>query len=154
MVGKGRTVDILSILLSVIGWEKDRASKVSDRRVEAARLNAEVAGEAARAVDMLNFAMPRILKRCAELCPDQPELVESCAKTLDTMRANAMQICAQSEGIKEQIASAGSSAEWDKLVSGLHEWRVTASRFVPEADRVIRRYEEVLDTEAARREVG
>ncbi|OOO32847.1 hypothetical protein EFR00_30430 [Rhizobium sophoriradicis] len=139
-------MDFLSIILAAIGWGKDRASKVSDYRIEAYRLNAEVASEAASVVNMLTLVTPDILRRVQALWPDQPEVHTSCSDTLRTMRNQAEQLRLMAEGYKAEIEKAGNGTDWEKLLRRLHEWRATAAKAQPEAEAIIKRYETILAT--------
>ncbi|MBB4172126.1 hypothetical protein [Rhizobium sp. BK538] len=137
-------MDFLSIIMTAIGWGKDRASKISDRRIEAYRLNAEVASEAVGVINTLNLATPNILRRVQALCPDQPEVHKACADTLLTMRTQAEQLRAMAEGYKAKIEGAGGDTDWERLLRQLHEWRATVAKAQPEAEAIINRYHDIL----------
>ncbi len=137
-------MDFLSIILSAIGWGKDRANRVSERRIEAYRLNAEVAAEALSCVNLLAFATPGILRRSALFLPDQPEVYQSVSDTLAKMRTECEQLHAMAESYKPMIEGASTWTDWDKAVRMHHEWRATASAMRPYIEGVIRRYEDVL----------
>lgn len=130
---------------SAIGWEKDRASKVSDRRIEAYRLNAEVAPEALGCVNLLALASPGILRRASALFPNQPEVHQSISNTLATMRTESEQLYAMAESYKRMIEGAGTWTDWDKAVQMHHEWRATASAMRPYIEGISQRYEDVLN---------
>ncbi|KKX34291.1 hypothetical protein [Rhizobium sp. LC145] len=137
-------MDFLSLILAAIGWQKNHANKVSDRRIEAYRMNAEVAAEAAQCANMLALATPSILRRAALLFPDQPLVYQSCHDTLTTMRAQAEQLHAMAESYKPMIERGSTWADWDKAVRQLHEWRSTASMLRPHTETIIKRYEDLL----------
>lgn len=138
-------MDFLSIILSAIGWGKDRASKASDRRIEAYRLNAEVAAEALSCLNLLALATPGILRRSALVLPDQPEVYQSVSDTLAKMRTECEQLYAMAESYKPMIEGASTWTDWDKALRMHHEWRATASAMRPYIDGVIQRYESVLN---------
>ncbi|MBD9558443.1 hypothetical protein [Ensifer sp. ENS03] len=137
-------MDFLSLILAAIGWGKDRAGTISDRRIEAYRLNAEVAAEAASVVNMLALATPDILRRVQALCPDQPEVYKSCSDTLLTIRSQAEQLHAMAEGYKAEIEKAGNGADWERLLRQLHEWRATVAKAQPHAEAILKRYQDTL----------
>ncbi|WP_246751713.1 hypothetical protein [Rhizobium sp. ZX09] len=137
-------VDFLSIILAAIGWEKDRSSKVSERRIEAYRLNAEVAAEAAQCVNMLSLATPDLLRRVEAQFPGQPAIYQSVHDTLTTMRSQAEQIYLMAEGYKPTIERTSTWTDWEKALSKLHEWRATASMLRPQTASIIDRYETLL----------
>lgn len=56
-------MDFLSIILAALGIQRERASKASDRKIEAYRLVSEVSVEAAHAANMVAMAMPGIMRR-------------------------------------------------------------------------------------------
>lgn len=137
-------MDFLSIFLAAIGWEKDRKAKVEDRRIEAYRLNAEVSAEAAQCANMLNLAIPDLLRRVTVLFPDQPAIYQSVHDTLTTMRSQAEQLHAMAEGYKSKIETASTWSDWNKLLAKLHEWRSTASMLRPHTESIISRYESLM----------
>ncbi|AYG66981.1 MULTISPECIES: hypothetical protein [unclassified Rhizobium] len=137
-------MDFLSIILSAIGWEKDRASKASDRKIEVYRLNAEVAAECMRTVSMLDTATPGILRRCQAMFPDQPEIFQSCSNGLAKMRSDAFQIQSMAENYKAQIEKGNSRADWDSVLMQFHEWRATVAQIYPRAEATVQRMESLL----------
>lgn len=137
-------MDFLSIILAALGIQRERASKASDRRIEAYRLVSEVSAEAAQAANMVAMATPGIMRRLQALYPDQPEVQASCSATLTTMYSQAKQIHETAETQKPVIEKASSWADWDPMVRKLHEWRATVSMLRPETETIIRRYEELL----------
>jgi hypothetical protein len=143
---RGHAVDFLSIILSAIGWGKDRADRVSDRRIEAYRLNAEVAAEAMNCVNILAFATPDILRRAALFLPNQQEVQQSVSETLTKMRTECEQLYAMAESYKPMIEAASARADWDKAVRMHHEWRATASAMRPYIEGVIQRYDNLLNS--------
>jgi hypothetical protein len=141
----GYVVDVLSIVLAAIGWGKDRGSKISDRRIEAYRLNAEVAAEALVCINLLDLASPGILRRAGLLLPDQPQVRQNISDTLSAMRTQSEQLYAMAEGYKPMIEGASTWTDWDKAVRQQHEWRATASALRPYIEGIIKRYEDTLN---------
>lgn len=141
----GHVVDFLSIILSAIGWGKDHASKVSDRRIEAYRLNAEVAAEALGCVNLLDIASPGILRRASLLLIDQPQVLQNVSDTLSSMRTQSVQLYEMAEGYKPKIEAASTWTDWDKALRMLHEWRATASSLRPYVEGIVTRYEDILN---------
>ncbi len=137
-------MDIISTLLSIFGIGKEHANRISDLRIEAARLNSEVAAEAGRALDLINLAEPRIVRRMRELLPDHPEVLSSCQALLTEQRVAAKKILEQTETIQLGITQGGHK-DWVGLLQRLHQWRGTASRIFPWVKDIIDRYEKVLD---------
>lgn len=137
-------MDFLSIILSAIGWEKDRASKASDRKMEVYRLNAEVAAECMRTISMLDSTTPGILRRCQAMFPDQPEVLQSCSHGLAKLRSDAFQIQSMAESHKTQIEKGNSRADWDTVLMQFHEWRATVAQIYPHAEATIQRMESLL----------
>ncbi|NTG01682.1 hypothetical protein G6L30_16295 [Agrobacterium rhizogenes] len=138
-------MDFLSIILSAIGWEKDRVSKVSDRKLEAYRLNAEVAAECMRTVNMLTAITPGLMRKYEQRLPENPELVKSCADALNKLRSDATQLQAMAESYKPIIEKAGVWADWDTAMMRVHNWHSTVMQAYPHAEGVVRRLEEIIE---------
>lgn len=134
----------LSIILSAIGWEKDRASKASDRKIEVCRLNADVAAECMLTVSMLASATPGIVRRFQTLFPDQPELSRNCSDALSKMHSDALQLQAMAESHKAMIEKGNNWADWDTMLMQFHEWRATAAQIYPHSEAIVRRMEGLL----------
>lgn len=147
-------MEFISFLLSLFGLGRDAQSRIVDRRNEIARLNSEVAGEVGRALDTIAMATPRLLHRCVTICPEDPSIGESCAQMLATLRSQAEALTAQAAELKQQIDAEASATDWDKLLRDLHEWRATATRLCPWVEAVIKRFDDALDEEQARRAGG
>lgn len=137
-------MDFLSIILAALGIHRERASKASDRRIEAYRLVSEVSAEAAQAANMVAMAMPGIMRRLQAVMPDQPEVQASCSTTLTTMYTQAKQLHEMAEGYKPMVENGSNWADWDLALRKLHEWRATISMLRPQTETIIRRYEELL----------
>jgi hypothetical protein len=90
-------VDFISLFLSLFGLNRDRLQRRTDQRNEVARLNAEVAGEAGRALDIIAAALPRLTRRCEQVCGDNPEICESMLKVLNEQREAAVKLMAMAE---------------------------------------------------------
>lgn len=143
---RGHPVDILSIILTALGWQRDRTSKVDDRRIEAYRLNAEVAADTAQCIGLLRMATPDLLRRAQLLFPNQPEAVRSCHDTLTTLCSQAEQLHEMAEGYKAKIEGASNWIDWDRVVRKQHEWRATASTLRPHIEAIIKKYEDLLSS--------
>lgn len=137
-------MDFISWLLALIGISRDRAMHQSDRRIEIARLNAEVAGEAARALDIIAAAMPRLTRRCAQVCGDNPELCEGMVKVLNDQRDAALKIIAMADDHKRKIVEKKGVTDWEKAACDFQEWRATASRMAPWVQDIVNRYDAIL----------
>lgn len=137
-------MDFLSIILTALGWQKDRNNRVSDRRIEAYRLNAEVAAEVLSCLTLITGATPGILRRLSALCAVQSPTYQSCAETLTRMRTDAEQLYAMTETNKKMIENASAWGDWDKLLRQLHEWRATATTLRPYNEAIIKRFEDTL----------
>ncbi|NTH43195.1 hypothetical protein G6K98_00980 [Agrobacterium rhizogenes] len=137
-------MDFLSIILSAIGWEKDRASKASDRKIEVYRLNAEVAAECMRTASMLASVTPGIVRRFQALFPDQPELSQNCSDALSKMLSDALQLKAMAEGYKTTIQQTSNWIDRDNALMRFHDWRATAAQIYPHSETVIQHLEGLL----------
>jgi len=137
-------MDFISWLLAFIGIGSDRAMHRSDRRAEVARLNAEVAGEAGRTLDILAMATPRLTRLASQIAGDQPEAHLAILKFLDEQRVAALQIMKMTEDNKVKIASTNGIVDWDKALREYQEWRATASRIPQWVQGVIERYDAVF----------
>lgn len=137
-------MDIISWLLAVIGIGSDRAMHRSDRRAEVSRLNAEVAGEAGRTLDILAMATPRLTRLALQVATDLPDIHPTIVKFLDEQRSAALQLIQMTEDNKLKIASTKGFVDWDKTLRDYQEWRVTASRIPPWVQGVIDRYDAVF----------
>lgn len=137
-------MDFLSIILAALGIHRERASKATDRRIEAYRLVSEVSAEAAQAANMVAMAMPGIMRRLQVLYPDQPEIPANCSTTLTTMYTQAKQLHEMAESHKPMIEKGSNWADWELALRKLHEWRSTVSMLRPQTETIIRRYEELL----------
>jgi hypothetical protein len=143
-------MDFISLFLSLFGLNRDRLQRRTDQRNEVARLNAEVAGEAGRALDIIVAAMPRLTRRCAQVCGDNPEICESMLKVLNEQRDAALKLMAMAEGYKKQIADVSGNVDWDNAIPQFQEWRVTASRIPPWVENIINRYDAIFYEAGAR----
>lgn len=137
-------MDFVSTLLSLIGMGRDTARRVSDRRADVARLNAEAAAEAGRALDILTLARGRLLRRCAEVYPGNNEIQETCRKTVDGQVEVVNAMIAMTQELSEKIASAG-WANWDLALQRANEMRATSSRFVPFVAGIIANLDKAID---------
>lgn len=90
-------MDLLSIILSAIGWEKDRALQASDRKVGAYRLVSEVAAECMRATQLLSATTPGIERRLAAAFPEYSEVILGCREGLAKMLSDTTQLQAMAE---------------------------------------------------------
>ncbi|WP_069059782.1 hypothetical protein [Sinorhizobium sp. RAC02] len=137
-------MDFISWLLALIGIGSDRAMHQSDRRAEVARLNAEVAGEAGRTLDILSMVTPRLTRLASQVATDLPDLHTTIVKFLDEQRSAALQLIQMTEDNKQKIAGAKGFVDWDKTLHDYQEWRVTASRIPPWAQGVVDRYDAIF----------
>lgn len=137
-------MDFLSIILAAIGWGREDAAKKADRKMDAFRLNAEVAGECIRAMTLLDHGTASLMRRLQALYPGEPEIYQSCTDTLSTMRSQCQQIYDMAENNKASIENSGRWVDWDKAVRMTYQWRVTASAFVPQAEAILRQYEGIV----------
>lgn len=143
-------MDFISWLLALIGIGSDRAMHRSNRRAEVARLNAEVAGEIGRALDIIAMAMPRLIRRCHDVCPDNPEICESMVKILEEQRHYATEIAAMAENYKGQIINTKGIFDWNDAIVQHLEWRATVSRIPPYVQEIVSRYDTILYEAGAR----
>lgn len=134
-------MDFVSWLLALIGIGSDRAMHRSDQRAEVARLNAEVAGEVGRTLDILALATPRLKRLASQIAVDHPEIHLSVMKFLDEQQAIALAILKQTEDNKAKIAGARGFPDWDRAVRDFQEWRITASRIPPWVQGIVDRYD-------------
>jgi hypothetical protein len=138
-------MDFLSIILSAIGWEKDRASKFSDRRVEAYRLNAEVAAECMRTANMLDAVTPGLVRKYELRFPGNPEMAKSCAEGLNKLKSDAVQLREMAESYKPMIEKASAWIDWDTAMMRIHNWHTTVMQGYPHAEGVVQRLEEIVE---------
>jgi len=144
-------MDFISLFLSLFGLGRDHANRVSDRRAEIARLNAEVAGEVGLLLDILNSTQPGLLRRCATLYPDMPQMVEQVKAVLDAQRGSLVQIMKMTEDNSALLASRR-GADWDLLLHRMLEWRATTSRVRPQVQDILARLEKgIIDDERNRK---
>lgn len=100
-------MDFVSTLLSLIGMRRDTARRVSDRRSDVAKLNAEAAAEAGRALDTLMVAKSRLLRRCAQIYPGNDEVQETCRRAVDVQVEVVNAVVAMTQDLSQKIGSAG-----------------------------------------------
>ncbi|MBX4971086.1 hypothetical protein [Rhizobium binae] len=137
-------MDLISWLLALIGIGSDRAMHRSDRRAEIARLNAEVAAEVGRTLDILAMATPRLTRLALQVATDLPDIHPTIVKFLDEQRDAALQLMKMTEENKVKIASAKGIVDWDKTLHDYQEWRANASRIAPWVQGVIDRYDAIF----------
>lgn len=137
-------MDFISWLLALIGIGRDRAMHHSDRRAEVARLNAEVAAEVGRTLDILALATPRLTRLASQIAIDHPEIHLAIVKFLDEQRAIALQMMKMTEDNKVKIANTTGVVDWDKTLRDYKEWRATASRTPPWVQGVLDRFDAVF----------
>jgi len=138
-------VDIIGTLLSIFGMGRDHANRISDRKLEVARLNAEIAAEFGRSLDVLRAGRLGLLRRCAMEHPDNPEIASECRKVLDAQEETIMQVLKLAEENSAKIAAGGWGNNWELALQKAHEMRGTASRSVPFIEGILRQCEAVLD---------
>lgn len=146
----GIKMDFISWALALIGINSDRAARRKDQQAQAFRLAAEVSNEAGRAMDIMALAMPRLSRRCAQVCSDSPEICSSMMAVLNEQQDAALKIISMAEDYKTQIAASGNRIDWDNAILQLQEWRATASRIAPWVESLIKRYDEILYEAGAR----
>lgn len=115
-----------------------------DRRAEVSRLNAEVAGEVGRTLDILALATPRLTRLASQVSTEHPEIHLAIIKFLDEQQAMALQMMKMTEDNKVQIANAKGIIDWDKTLRDYQEWRVTASRIPPWVQGIVDRYDAIF----------
>ncbi len=143
-------MDLISLLLSLLGIGSDRAMHRSNQRVEAMRLNAEVAAEAGRVLDIISAATPNLTRRCAHLCGEDSEIYLSMISVLSSQKEAALQIVSMADGIRNKTKEAGAFSDWDRILSELHSWRANATRLSPYIQNIVDRYDAALrEAEAA-----
>lgn len=138
-------VDVVGTLLSILGMGRDHANRVSDRRAEVARLNAEIAAEFGRSLDVLREGRLGLLRRCAMELPDNPEIAAECRKMLDSQEELILQVMKITEDNSQKIAAGGWGSNWELALQKAHEMRGTATRSVPFIEGILRQCESVLD---------
>nr|WP_321526773.1 hypothetical protein [uncultured Cohaesibacter sp.] len=140
-------MDIIGWLLAVLGLKSEWDIQRRNRRVEIERLNYETAGDISRALDIINLAKPRLLRRCYHICPDCPELCEGIKEVLDEQTKLAFQILDMCEFHKSQLLSGAELKDLDLALSMFQEWRITASRIPPYIQDIVDQYEAILSDE-------
>lgn len=104
-------MDFVSWWLSLFGLKSDAAARRADRRAEAHRLVSEVSGDAGRTLDIIAMETPRLSRRCAEICPDQPAVQESMLQVMNEQREAASKIMAMADNYKTKIATGNDSID-------------------------------------------
>lgn len=137
-------MDFISWLLSLIGIGSDQAAHRSGQRMEAIRLNAEVAAEAGRVIDILSAATPNLTRRCADLCGEDSQIYSDMVQTLNSHKEMALQILEQTENIKKKTIEAGNFLNWHIVLAELHSWRANATRLAPWVQNIVDRYDSAL----------
>lgn len=144
-------MDFLSLFLTLLGWGKDRASKIRDQQNDAFRLCAEVAGECLRAINIIDLASTRLIGRFSALYPNDPNAYKTYLDNIMLLRSQSMQMYEQAESHKKSIEKASFNTDWDALLRKLNEWRVTASAIPPYVDGVVKQIEAIVSDEELRR---
>jgi hypothetical protein len=116
----------------------------SDLRAEVARLNAEVAGELGRTLDILSMATPRLKRLASQIGAEHPEIQLGIVNFLDEQQALTLAMLKQTEDNKVRIAALRGFPDWDKAVRDFQEWRITASRIPPWIQGVVDQYDTVF----------
>ncbi len=138
-------MDIIGTLLSILGMGRDHANRTSDRKVEVARLNAEIAAEFGRSLDVLRAGRLGLLRRCAVEHPENPEIAAECRKVLDAQEESILQVMQVTADNSQKIAAGGWGSNWELALQKAHEMRGTASRSVPFIEGILLQCEAVLD---------
>lgn len=138
-------MDFVSWVLSLIGIGSDRATHISNRRTEVARLNAEVANEADQAVAILAYEIPRLTRRCSMLPAEQRAACEIILKSLAEQHDAAIQLKGMTNSNRENILKGGTFVDWDRALIMTQEWRITASRIAPWIENVVKRLDGALN---------
>lgn len=137
-------MDFVSWLLALFGIGNDRSLHRRDRRVEVAHLNAEVAGEAGRTLDILALATPRLMRLASQVRAEHPEIERAIVKFLDEQRGFALQMLKMTEENRGRIERAKGFVDWDKALRDFQEWRITASRIPPWVQSIVERYDAIF----------
>lgn len=138
-------MDFFSLFWSLLGFGTGRSDRANNLRLEAVKLNAEVAGEAGRAYDLLVAARGPLLRRIARHFPDHPELADQCNAAFDSQIRMLTKIIEIAQDNSNKFENASPFADWNAVVRKGVEWRATATRFVPSAEDLVRRMEHAVD---------
>lgn len=138
-------MEFISWLLAIIGLGSDNAKHISNQRAEVGRLNAEVAGEVGRALDIIASAMPRLTRLSSQMETDPPDICAKVIALLDEQRSMAEQILKMTSEYKILIAKKDNHVDWDQALLQFYEWRATSSRIVPYVQNIISKIDGALD---------
>lgn len=138
-------MEFVSWVLSLFGLSNDSAAHQANQRAEVYRLAAEVSGDAGRALDIIALATPRLSRRCAELCPDDPAVCQSMTKVLEEQRNAAAKIMSMADDYKKRISTSSNRVDWARATMQFQEWRSTVARIPPWVEGIVQRYEAILD---------
>lgn len=134
----------MGFLSSLFGAGKS-AEIVEQRRREATEINEDVAAAIENCLAYIRSSSSQMLKRCANLAPDETTLAMDCLKTLNLLEQQAQTAKGQADNTRAQIGAAGPSIDWDKLVRMLREWRVTSTQIKPQAEATVAKLNDILD---------
>lgn len=134
----------MGFLSSLFGWGRS-AELVEQRRAEAAAINEEVSSAIEDCLVYIRSSSSQMLKRCANLPPEETSLAMDCLKTLNLLDGQAMTAKGQADNTRAQIVAAGPSIDWDRLVRMLREWRVTSTQIKPQAEATVAKLNGILD---------
>lgn len=134
----------MGFLSSLFGSGKS-AEIVEQRRREATEINEDVAAAIEDCIAYIRASSSEMMKRCANLPPDETKLAMDCLKTLNFLDEQAVTAQAQADNTRSQIIAAGPSIDWDKLVRMLREWCVTSTQIKPQAEATVAKLNGILD---------
>lgn len=138
-------MDFISWILSIIGIGNDRATHISNQRVELARLNAEIATEIDQAIALLEIEIPR-LKRRSSFLPTEYSGASQDIISLITERYNeAVQLKKITQKNHQAILNNRFFVDWDKALIAAQECRTMSSRILPWTKEIIIRLDKALN---------
>lgn len=138
----------MDILFSLLGFGQKHSAKVSDRRTEAYRLNAEIENLLNRCLDTLKIEQLRLHHRCDEVFPDDPELFANCEAGFNELRDGVelglVTVGNSQEAIKRS-SSFASLSKWDETLLILHKHHGASERMMMSIDDVLKHVHDALD---------
>ena len=143
-------MDFLSVFQWLFGISLGQKNRSDDKKNEVARLSAEIHADVARTLDLLAHETPRLLIRCERVCPGDQEVRAACASTMEKIRSDAAQLLDLVQS-NRKLLDGKAMPDWNAVVRFYYEWRGTASRLVPWVVSTIKRFDDLLDNEAAQR---
>ncbi|WP_424979945.1 hypothetical protein [Leisingera sp. S232] len=141
-------MDVLSALLTALGLGARRSEKVSDRRSEAFRLNAEVEAKLLRLDSFQKLERVKLTKTLMVHMPNDVEALHSCERYFDKLDQDIAVVKQTVVDCNASISASSSFAalnKWDEVIALLHRQNLTVGEQLVATTSIVEHFHALLD---------